>query len=107
MGDNFIIAIQFDSSGYARCAYSLTSRGEEVDLTIKRWGQEVGLDSPKTAACILFDKQEDFISFGYMAEHSYVFKRSQEARDMFFFDCFHMALDGKVSKHFRKLYYRI
>lgn len=97
MGDAFIIAIDFGTA-YSGYAFSITSRGEEIDPYVKVWGEEVGLETPKTPTCILFDKQEDFISFGYVAKEDYLSKKSQEARDMLFFDCFKMALYGKVSE---------
>uniref|UniRef100_A0A3Q2Q7M1 Heat shock 70 kDa protein 12B-like n=1 Tax=Fundulus heteroclitus TaxID=8078 RepID=A0A3Q2Q7M1_FUNHE len=94
MGDSFIIAIDFGTA-YSGYAFSITSRGEEIDPYVKVWGEEVGLETPKTPSCILFDQQEDFISFGYEAKEDYLSKKGQEARDKLFFDCFKMALYGK------------
>ncbi|KAM4560850.1 heat shock 70 kDa protein 12B-like [Fundulus diaphanus] len=94
MGDSFIIAIDFGTA-YSGYAFSITSRGEEIDPYVKVWGEEVGLETPKTPTCILFDQREDFISFGYEAKEDYLSKKGQEARDKLFFDCFKMALYGK------------
>ncbi|XP_023193069.1 heat shock 70 kDa protein 12A-like [Xiphophorus maculatus] len=98
MGDNFIIAIRIDTthSGYV---YSITTRGEEIDLCLKRWGKEVGLESPTTPTCILFDEHEQFISFGYEAKESYLSIRDQQARDMFFFDCFKFLYSKNLTKN--------
>lgn len=98
MVDNFIIAIKIDTthSGYV---WSVTTRGEEIDPYLKTWGEEVGLESPTTPTCILFDEHEQFISFGYVAKQSYLSIRGQQARDMFFFDCFKF-LYSKVSMIF-------
>ncbi|XP_027880043.1 heat shock 70 kDa protein 12A-like isoform X1 [Xiphophorus couchianus] len=93
MGDSFIIAIDFGTA-YSGYAFSITSRGDEIDPYLKVWGEEVGLETPKTPSCILFDKQEEFMSFGYVAKEDYLSKKGQEARDMVFFDCFKMALYG-------------
>ncbi|XP_008402345.2 heat shock 70 kDa protein 12A-like [Poecilia reticulata] len=97
MGDSLIIAIDFGTA-YSGYAFSLTSKGEEIDPYVKVWGEENGLETPRTPSCILFDKQEEFVSFGYVAKKDYLSKRGQEARDMFFFECFKMALYDKEIK---------
>ncbi|MEQ2173497.1 hypothetical protein GOODEAATRI_032677, partial [Goodea atripinnis] len=97
MADSFIIAIDFGTA-YSGYAFSITSREEDIDPYLKVWGEGVGLETPKTPTCILFDEKEDFISFGYDAKEEYLSKKGQEARDKFLFDCFKMALYGKVSK---------
>ncbi|MED6233915.1 hypothetical protein ATANTOWER_019014 [Ataeniobius toweri] len=94
MGDSFIIAIDFGTA-YSGYAFSITSREEDIDPYLKVWGEGVGLETPKTPTCILFDEQEEFISFGYEAKEKYLSKKGQEARDKFLFDCFKMALYGK------------
>ncbi|XP_038159985.1 heat shock 70 kDa protein 12A-like [Cyprinodon tularosa] len=94
MGDSFIIAIDFGTA-YSGYAFSITSRGEKTDPYLKIWGEEVGLATPKTPTCILFDENQDFISFGYEAREDYLSIKGQEARDKLFFDCFKMALYGK------------
>lgn len=98
MGDSFIIAIDFGTafSGYS---FSMTSREEEIDPRLKYWGEEVGLETPKTPTCILFDEDEEFLSFGYEAKLAYVRMRGNEARNKFFFECFKMSLYGKVSEN--------
>uniref|UniRef100_A0A3Q2CF37 Heat shock 70 kDa protein 12B-like n=2 Tax=Cyprinodon variegatus TaxID=28743 RepID=A0A3Q2CF37_CYPVA len=94
MGDSFIIAIDFGTA-YSGYAFSITSRGEKTDPYLKIWGEEVGLATPKTPTCILFDENQEFISFGYEAREDYLSIKGQEARDKLFFDCFKMALYGK------------
>ncbi|KAM4560849.1 heat shock 70 kDa protein 12A-like [Fundulus diaphanus] len=94
MGDSFIIAIDFGTA-YSGYAFNITSRDNEIDPYIKTWGEEVGLETPKTPTCILFDGQEEFISFGYQAKEDYLSKKGQEAREKYFFNCFKMALYGK------------
>ncbi|XP_032424290.1 heat shock 70 kDa protein 12A-like isoform X2 [Xiphophorus hellerii] len=98
MGGSYIIAIDFGTE-YSGYAFSITSRGDEIDPRWKVWGEEVGLETPETPNCILFDKQEKFMSFGYVAKEDYSSKKGQEARDMFFFDCFKMALyDNEINR---------
>ncbi|XP_054908883.1 heat shock 70 kDa protein 12A-like isoform X2 [Poeciliopsis prolifica] len=94
MGDSFIIAIDFGTA-YSGYAFSRTNSEDEIDPHLKFWGKEVGLETPKTPTCILFDKQQEFVSFGYVAKKDYLSKKGQEAKDMLFFDCFKMALYGK------------
>ncbi|MEQ2301034.1 hypothetical protein AMECASPLE_031862 [Ameca splendens] len=94
MSDSFIIAIDFGTT-YSGYAFSITDSEEETDPRLKYWGEEVGLETSKTPTCILFDKDEQFVSFGYEAKESYILKKSEEARNMLFFDCFKMSLYGK------------
>ncbi|XP_035994603.1 heat shock 70 kDa protein 12A-like [Fundulus heteroclitus] len=94
MGDSFIIAIDFGTT-YSGYAFSITDSIKEIEPHVKYWGDEVGLETVKTPTCILFDENEQFISFGYPAKDSYILKKSKEARQMFFFDCFKMSLYGK------------
>ncbi|KAM4731309.1 heat shock 70 kDa protein 12A-like [Anableps anableps] len=94
MGDSFIIAIDFGTT-YSGYAFSITGREEEIEPRLKYWGKEVGLETSKTPTCILFNENEEFISFGYKAKESYILKKSHEAREMLFFDCFKMSLYGK------------
>ncbi|XP_038164101.1 heat shock 70 kDa protein 12A-like [Cyprinodon tularosa] len=94
MGDSFIIAIDFGTT-YSGYAFSITERNENIEPRLKYWGEEVGLETPKTPTCILFDEQENFISFGYKAKQSYVLKKNKEERKLLFFDCFKMSLYGK------------
>ena len=99
MGDSYIIAIDFGTA-YSGYAFNLTSREEEeIAPYMQMWGDDVGLETPKTPTCILFDEHEEFISFGYEAKTDYVKLKGDEARKKFFFDCFKMSLYGKVSKY--------
>ncbi|XP_035994553.1 heat shock 70 kDa protein 12A-like [Fundulus heteroclitus] len=94
MGESYIIAIDFGTA-YSGYAFSLTSRQEEVDLHVKFWGEEVGRETPKTPTCILFDENEEFVSFGYKAMQTYL-KKSEESKRQFFFNCFKMLLYDKT-----------
>uniref|UniRef100_A0A087Y532 Heat shock protein family A (Hsp70) member 12A.2 n=1 Tax=Poecilia formosa TaxID=48698 RepID=A0A087Y532_POEFO len=94
MGESYIISIDFGTT-YSGYAFSLTSREEEVDPHVKFWGEEVGLETPKTPTCILFDEHQQFISFGYEARQTYLKNSGKESRAKFFFDCFKMSLYGK------------
>uniref|UniRef100_A0A3Q0SJW8 Heat shock protein family A (Hsp70) member 12A.2 n=1 Tax=Amphilophus citrinellus TaxID=61819 RepID=A0A3Q0SJW8_AMPCI len=94
MSDSFIIAIDFGTA-YSGYAFSMTPREAEINPHLKYWGEEAGLESPKTPTCILFDELEEFISFGYKAKLTYLRMRGDEARNKFFFDCFKMSLYGK------------
>lgn len=96
--DSFIIAIQFGipHSGYA---FSLTTREAEIDPYTKYWGEEVGLETPKTPTCILFDEHEEFLAFGYGAKRAYLRMRAQEARRYYYFENFTLTLYSKVRKN--------
>lgn len=99
MGDSYIIAIDFGTA-YSGYAYSMTSREKESDPILKRWGENVGLDTPKTPTCILFDEKKKFISFGYEAKDAYLRLDSEDSKKKFFFDCFKMSLyETKLNRH--------
>ncbi|XP_047225675.1 uncharacterized protein LOC124870895 [Girardinichthys multiradiatus] len=55
--DSFIIAIDF-GSGYSGYAFNVRPREEGGGTQLKRWGEELGLDSPKTPTCILWVEQK-------------------------------------------------
>lgn len=95
---NFIIAIDFGSA-YSGYAFSLTPKGAEIDPHMRRWGRELGLDTPKTPTCILFNEDKEFIKFGYEAKTAYFRMQGEEAKKSYFFGNFKMALYGKVSKN--------
>ncbi|XP_028289637.1 heat shock 70 kDa protein 12A-like [Parambassis ranga] len=86
-----IIAIDFGTaySGYAFCMTPT-----EIDPYVKRWGKELGKDTPKTPTCILFGENERFLKFGYEAKNSYLNMRKDETRKHCFFENFKMALYG-------------
>ncbi|XP_031604821.2 heat shock 70 kDa protein 12A-like [Oreochromis aureus] len=91
---NFIIAIDFGSA-YSGYAFSLTPKGAEIDPHMRRWGRELGLDTPKTPTCILFNEDKEFIKFGYEAKTAYFRMQGEEAKKSYFFGNFKMALYGK------------
>ncbi|XP_018545038.1 heat shock 70 kDa protein 12A-like [Lates calcarifer] len=94
MGDSYVVAIDFGTA-YSGYAFTMTPRGEEIDPFLKRWGKELGLDTPKTPTCILFSEEEEFLNFGYEAKTEYL-KMRGEARKHYFFEAFKMALYGKT-----------
>ncbi|XP_023193068.1 heat shock 70 kDa protein 12A-like [Xiphophorus maculatus] len=94
MGESYIISIDFGTT-YSGYAFSLTSREEEVNPHVKFWGEEVGLETPKTPTCILFDEHQQFVSFGYEVKQTYLRNSGKQSRAKFFFDCFKMSLYGK------------
>lgn len=96
MSSAYIIAIDFGTA-YSGYAYSLTSREKEIYPILKRWGENVGLDTPKTPTCILFNEDQTFASFGYEAKDAYLRSNSKDSKKMFFFDCFKMSLYETVS----------
>ncbi|KAM9343885.1 heat shock 70 kDa protein 12A-like [Pholidichthys leucotaenia] len=93
-GDSYVIAIDFGTA-YSGYAFSLTTSSEDIDPRLKLWGEEVGLETPKTPTCVLFDEHEEFLAFGYKAKDAYLKMRSEDARKKFFFNCFKMELYGK------------
>ncbi|XP_015229126.1 PREDICTED: uncharacterized protein LOC107084013 [Cyprinodon variegatus] len=54
--DSFIIAIDIGSA-YTGYAFYVNPQNEGGETQIKRWGKELGLDSPKAPTCILLDEQ--------------------------------------------------
>ncbi|XP_014885413.1 heat shock 70 kDa protein 12A-like [Poecilia latipinna] len=91
MGDSFIIAVDFGTA-YSGYAFNITSRDKELEPTVKYWGKEYGRETPKTPTCILFDKDKQFISFGFEAKETYVSRMGTEAKDNLFFESFKMSL---------------
>uniref|UniRef100_A0A3B5LL85 Uncharacterized protein n=1 Tax=Xiphophorus couchianus TaxID=32473 RepID=A0A3B5LL85_9TELE len=63
------------------------------ETQIKRWGKELGLDTPKTSSCILLDEHGDFVHFGYKAKTTYTNMTGEEAEKHHFFEHFKTALD--------------
>ncbi|XP_044222581.1 heat shock 70 kDa protein 12A-like [Thunnus albacares] len=94
MGDSYIIAIDFGTA-YSGYAFSLTSSEEQIEPNLKRWGKELGLDTPKTPTCILFNEDEEFLKFGYEARAAYIKMHGEEAKQHYYFEAFKMALYGK------------
>ncbi|XP_044221319.1 heat shock 70 kDa protein 12A-like [Thunnus albacares] len=94
MGDSYIIAIDFGTA-YSGYAFSLTSSEEQIEPNLKRWGKELGLDTPKTPTCILFNEDEEFLKFGYEARAAYIKMCGEEAKQHYYFEAFKMALYGK------------
>ncbi|XP_038163757.1 heat shock 70 kDa protein 12A-like [Cyprinodon tularosa] len=94
MGDSFIIAIDFGTA-YSGHAFSLTARDAKSDIHVKKWGENVGQQTPKTPTCILFNEMEEFMSFGYKAQADYFKMKGKQAQESFLFDCFKMSLYGE------------
>ncbi|XP_054908794.1 heat shock 70 kDa protein 12A-like [Poeciliopsis prolifica] len=65
--DSLIIAIDF-GSGFSGYAFNVKPREEGGETQIKRWSNGLGLDTPKTPTCILFDEPEEFMKFGLQEE---------------------------------------
>ncbi|MEQ2269659.1 hypothetical protein XENORESO_007717, partial [Xenotaenia resolanae] len=95
--DSFIIAIDF-GSGYSGYAFNVRPREEGGGTQLKRWGKELGLDSPKTPTCILFDEDEEFLRFGYEAKTAYNSMRREEAEKHRFYEDFKWEIRLLVSK---------
>ncbi|XP_035994564.1 uncharacterized protein LOC105924182 [Fundulus heteroclitus] len=94
--DSLIMAIDF-GSGYSGYAFNLKPREEGGETQLKRWGKELGLDSPKTPTCILFDEDEQFLEFGYEAKTAYSNMRREEAEKHYFFEDFKRKILNTVS----------
>ncbi|KAK5606103.1 hypothetical protein CRENBAI_000434 [Crenichthys baileyi] len=92
--DSFIIAIDF-GSGYSGYAFNVRPREEGGGTQLKRWGEELGLDTPKTPTCILFDEEEEFLKFGYEAKTAYNMMRGG-ARKHFLIEIFKKKVGDKV-----------
>ncbi|XP_035984697.1 uncharacterized protein LOC118558293 [Fundulus heteroclitus] len=94
--DSLIMAIDFGSA-YSGYAFNLKPREEGGETQLKTWGKEVGLDSPKTPTCILFDKYKRFLKFGYEAKTAYSNMRGEEAKKYYFFEDFKRKILNAVS----------
>ncbi|XP_007542603.1 heat shock 70 kDa protein 12A-like [Poecilia formosa] len=90
--DSLIISIDF-GSGFSGYAFNVKPREEGGETQIKRWGYGLGLDTPKTPTCILFDEHEEFLKFGYEAKTAFTNMREEEAGKHYFFENFKTALD--------------
>ncbi|XP_007542604.1 heat shock 70 kDa protein 12A-like [Poecilia formosa] len=102
MENPFIIAIDFGTS-YSGYVFNITPSHEEPDPQLKMWGKEVGLQTPKTPTCILFDESEEFVAFGYEAIESYNNIGGEDAKRHYFFQNFKMALYGKELRRDMKI----
>ncbi|XP_054908797.1 heat shock 70 kDa protein 12A-like [Poeciliopsis prolifica] len=85
--DSLIIAIDF-GSGFSGYAFNVKPREEGGETQIKRWSNGLGLDTPKTPTCILFDEHEEFMKFGYEAETAFNKMREEETKKHYFFEDF-------------------
>uniref|UniRef100_A0A3B5Q042 Heat shock protein 12A n=1 Tax=Xiphophorus maculatus TaxID=8083 RepID=A0A3B5Q042_XIPMA len=85
--DSLIIAIDF-GSGFSGYAFNVKPREEGGETQIKRWSNGLGLDTPKTPTCILFDEHEEFMKFGYEAKTAFTNMREEETKKHYFFENF-------------------
>ncbi|XP_054908995.1 heat shock 70 kDa protein 12A-like [Poeciliopsis prolifica] len=94
MENSFIIAIDFGTA-YSGYVFNITPSNEEPDPHLKKWGKEIGLDTPKAPTCILFNESEEFVAFGYEATEAYNCMGGEDAKKYYFFQNFKMALYGE------------
>ncbi|PWA20143.1 hypothetical protein CCH79_00020714, partial [Gambusia affinis] len=95
--DSLIVAIDF-GSGFSGFAFNVKPREEGGGTQIKRWSNGLGLDTPKTPTCILFDEHEEFMKFGYEAKTAFTnMREEEEAQKHYFIENFNIAIQGKVS----------
>ncbi|XP_015232476.1 PREDICTED: heat shock 70 kDa protein 12A-like [Cyprinodon variegatus] len=90
--ESFIIAIDFGTA-YSGYGFSITSSQEEIQPRLKYWVEDVRQRTPDTPTCILFDEQQQFVSFGYEARKTCL-HQSRDSR-LFFFDFSEISLDDK------------
>ncbi|KAL7882339.1 hypothetical protein AOLI_G00091880 [Acnodon oligacanthus] len=93
MEDSLVyIAIDFGTAFTGYCF----KFSESKQVRQPKWGEEYGLNTPKTPTCILFDEEGNFLRFGYHAVMTYIRHiRKNEAKKLFLFDNFKMELFGK------------
>ncbi|KAM9414404.1 uncharacterized protein KZ484_023202 [Pholidichthys leucotaenia] len=89
-----IIAIDLGTA-YSGYAYSSPAGGTIFDPHFRKWGNKLGLDSPKTPTCILFSEQGEFFKFGYEARTAYNNMRGSERKKHVYFENFKMDLWNK------------
>ncbi|XP_054908989.1 uncharacterized protein LOC129374545 [Poeciliopsis prolifica] len=92
--DSLIIAIDF-GSGFSGYAFNVKPREEGGETQIKRWSNGLGLDTPKTPTCILFDEHKEFMKFGYEAKTEFNNMRGEETEKHYFFENFNITVRGK------------
>ncbi|XP_032424327.1 heat shock 70 kDa protein 12A-like [Xiphophorus hellerii] len=102
MENSYIIAIDFGTA-YSGYVFNITPSDEKPDPHLKKWGKEIGLDTPKTPTCILFDESEEFVAFGYEATETYNCMRGETGKKHYFFQNFKMALYGKELRRDMKI----
>ncbi|KAK5614791.1 hypothetical protein CRENBAI_013261, partial [Crenichthys baileyi] len=83
-------AIDF-GSGYSGYAFNVRPREEGGGTQLKRWGDELGLDTPKTPTSILFDEHEKFLKFDYEAKTAYKKMGGEKAEKYYFIEDFKMT----------------
>ncbi|NWS71808.1 HS12B protein, partial [Crotophaga sulcirostris] len=88
-----IIAIDFGTS-YSGYCFALASATDQIRQVY--WGQEQGLNTPKTPTCILFNQNKEFKKFGYDAVMKYKSLSSSETDKWYFFQNFKMHLYNTV-----------
>lgn len=64
-----VAAIDFGTT-YSGYGFSFKHKPNDV-IVNKNWGEELGTSSYKTPTCVLIDRNKQFVSFGYKAEHDY------------------------------------
>ncbi|XP_023192435.1 heat shock 70 kDa protein 12A-like [Xiphophorus maculatus] len=102
MEKSYIIAIDFGTA-YSGYVFNITPSDEKPDPHLKMWGKEIGLDTPKTPTCILFDESEEFVAFGYQATATYNCMGGETGKKHYFFQNFKMALYGKELRRDMKI----
>ncbi|PWA26331.1 hypothetical protein CCH79_00019427, partial [Gambusia affinis] len=94
--DSLIVAIDF-GSGFSGYAFNVKPREEGGETHIKRWSNGLGLDTPKTPTCILFDEHEEFMKFGYEAKTAFT-KMREETKKHYFFENFKRRVLNKTEE---------
>ncbi|KAI4873230.1 hypothetical protein NFI96_028182, partial [Prochilodus magdalenae] len=91
-GSIVYIAIDFGTAFSGYCFKFVESK----QVRQPKWGEEYGLNTPKTPTCILFDEDGNFLKFGYDAVMTYIRQiRKNQAKKLYLFDNFKMELFGK------------
>lgn len=94
-----VVAIDIGSSG---CGYAFSADytfcNNPCDVSTYRWFAEVGkFTSLKTPAAILFDSKQEFVSFGYNAQETYItILESNDKNNWYYIEGFKMALYSAV-----------
>ncbi|XP_038127218.1 heat shock 70 kDa protein 12A-like [Cyprinodon tularosa] len=89
---SYIIAIDFGTA-FTSYGIDIETNQERTEIYWKCWDQEVGRETRDTPTCILFDEQQQFVSFGYEAIETSLCQ-SRDTR-LFFFDFSEISLDDK------------
>ena len=94
---NYVMTVAIDfGTTFSGYAFSFASNKKDI-IMFTNWGSCVGLPvSFKAPTCLMTNKHDRFVAFGYEAQHKYSSMTSEEAEEYYFYDKFKMYLHEQV-----------